>query len=98
MEDLTVYAWCSRMLKNWGVNDPTSTMVLYAMIAAGLGYDDACGACGVFKGASRELIHSRICYQLIAAGGEVHPEQVFGFLTWKWEEEHENRVSVGQGS
>ena len=98
LEDLTVFAWCRRTLKGWGMNDLTSAMVLYAMAAADLDYDDACGMCGLFKNTDKAVIHSWICYQLLAAGSEIEPELLFGYLKRRWSEEHENRVSAGQGS
>lgn len=98
LEELTVYAWCRRTLKDWGINDQTSTMVLYAMITADLSYDEACGLCGMFKNTDRHLIHSWICYQLIAAGSETQPEHLFGYIEWRWSKEHENGISSGQGS
>lgn len=95
MVNLTVYQWCCDALREWGAADREAVCCLYAMIAAKLDYREAVAAYAKHRHLSAELINSRICYSLLAAGVDVHPETLFRYLKWRGGEEIENGISAG---
>lgn len=90
MFDLPIYAWCCAALREWGAADRETVCCLYAMITADLNYREAVAAYAKHRHLSAELINSRICYGLLAAGVDVHPETLFRYLKWRGEEELAN--------
>ena len=95
MFNVPVYTWCCDALREWGAADREAVCCLYAMIAAKLDYREAVAAYAKYRHLSAELINSRICYSLLAAGVDVHPETLFRYLKWRGGEEIENGVSAG---
>lgn len=98
MFNMAVYRWCCVELKRWGVDDPASSMVLYGMVGHDLDYGEACSAYGEYEKTDGHLVHSGICYHLIAAGCSAHPGTLFRYLKWRGREENADRISAGQGS
>ncbi len=90
MLNVSVYTWCCGALREWGAADREAVCCLYAMLTAGLNYREAVAVCAEHRKMSPEIINSRICYGLLAAGVDVHPETLFRFLKWKGEQEIED--------
>jgi hypothetical protein len=88
--NVPVYTWCCGALREWGAADREAVCCLYAMLTADMEYREAVAAYAKHRHLSAELINSRICYSLLAAGVDVHPETLFRYLKWRGEEEIEN--------
>ena len=74
---------CQIALLRHGVKDRACTMVLYTMLSEGMLYRDAldCWAEYELGGIwAPERWHSEICYALLRAGLQVHPDIWFGQL------------------
>lgn len=83
--EMRIYARCCELLREWGVTDRDCCMVLFGMCDADTGYAEALAGYAEYRECSKEIMHSRICYALLAAGVEVRPGTLFRFLKWKGE-------------
>ena len=77
------------VLQRHGVKNGIFTMVLLAMCEYGMDYGKALGAVAEFKRLDPELLHSQVCYWLLAAGTEEHPTRWFARLVNEVEEMEE---------
>lgn len=88
--ELVVYGRCRDMLEEWGISDRDCTMVLFGMVEGNAEYREALRVYAEHRGVSVEIMHSRICYTLLAARVDVKPATLFRFLKWKGEQGNED--------
>jgi hypothetical protein len=80
---MVIYRRCRELLEEWGISDTDCTMVLFGMADGNIGYREALKMFAEHRGVSVEIMHSRICYALLAAHVDIRPEMLFDFLIWK---------------
>lgn len=84
--EIRVVARCREALDEWGIRDQNCTMVLFAMCDADLNYRHALESYAEHRGISPEILHSNLCYTMLAAHVDVRPETLFRFLKWQGEQ------------
>ena len=95
--DDKVYKRCTAALAEWGVRDIHAAMILYGMVTAHVSYNESLRIYADYRDVPPEWMHNQLCYRLLSAGVCVRPGTLLEYLRWK-ENEHEDRVSAGQGS
>ena len=88
--EIRAYVRCREALEEWGVNDTDCTMVLFGMCDGDVGYREALTAYAEHRVCPVEIMHSRLCYALLAAHVDVSPHTLFQFLKWRGEQIDEN--------
>ena len=81
--ELVVYGRCRDMLEEWGISDRDCTMVLFGMVEGNAEYPEALTIYAEHRGVSPEIMHSRVCYAMLAAHVDVRPGILLAFLKWK---------------
>lgn len=92
------YVKLCRMLQRDGLSDPAFVYMGYALawVFPGLGYRDVLRTYATFEGTAPELVHSKLCRCLLAAGMEIGPEEYFRRLREEMEADADG-VSSGKG-
>lgn len=88
--EMMIYGRCRDLLEEWGISDTNCTMVLFAMCDGDISYDDALTAYAEHRGIARQIMHSNLCYTLLAGRVDVSPRILFEFLKWKGGQTGEN--------
>lgn len=77
--DLLLMAVCEK-LRQVGIVSRTSAAVLYAMVENGLSYEEARDTYAEFAGRAPEQVQSDLCYDVLRAGFDGMPAQIFAEL------------------